>query len=443
MPKIAFIGAGSLGFTRGLVRDLLTFPELADSTIALMDVDRERLEFAEIAVKRIVAAGQYPAKVRATMNRRTALKDADAVLCTILAGRVNVWKHDILIPKQYGVDTCVGDTRGPSGIFRALRTVPVMLGICRDMERVCPDATLLNYTNPMAMLCRAMQGETSVKSTGLCHSVQGTARMLANWIGAKMEDVTYVCGGLNHMAWYLQYEVQGKDAYPRIRRAVAKPEIYRKEKVRNELFKALGYYPTESSGHHSEYNPWFRKRPDLIKKYCAPHKYSDWNPGEYAYILKAYADKEKTWKRETRQWLASDEVIDLKRGHEYAASIINALHGDHAPFEFNGNVRNFHYIDNLPYGCCVEIPIYVDKGGLHPIRVGPLPASVAMLTGLTAQIEELAVHGAIHGDPTAVYQAVAHDPLTSAVLSLAEIKKMVGEMFKASKAWLPQFKRFT
>src|SRR5512136_477052 len=220
MTKIAFIGAGSLGFTRGLVRDVLTFPLLKDATLALMDIDAERLDFARRSVQRIVDMGHYPAKVVATMDRAEALKDADAVLVTILAGGTDVWRYDIEIPEKYGVDINIGDTRGPSGIFRALRTIPVMLGIAHDMERYCPDAVLLNYTNPMAMLCRALQRESRIRLTGLCHSVQGTAMMLANWIGAPYDEITYTCAGINHMAWYLKYEWKGKDAYPLIRKAV-------------------------------------------------------------------------------------------------------------------------------------------------------------------------------------------------------------------------------
>ena len=204
-----------------LVRDVLTFPLLEDATISLMDIDPERLDFAKRATERIVAQGNYPAKVEATLDRAEALEGADAVLCTILAGGVQVWRHDIEIPKQFGVDTNVGDTRGPSGIFRALRTIPVMLGICRDMERYCPHAILLNYTNPMAMLCRAMQRSSRIQVSGLCHSVQGTAGMLANWIGAPMAEVDYVCAGINHQAWYVQYRWKGEDAYPLIRDAVA------------------------------------------------------------------------------------------------------------------------------------------------------------------------------------------------------------------------------
>ncbi len=437
MARIVFIGAGSLGFTRGLVRDLLTFPLLTDATLVLMDVDPERLAFSKRAVQTIVKRGKYPAKVVATLDRKEALKGADAVICTILAGNVQVWRHDIEIPAKYGVDTNVGDTRGPSGIFRALRTIPVMLDICRDMEKLCPNAILLNYTNPMAMLCRAMQATTSIKVTGLCHSVQGTAEMLAKWIGASMDRVTYLCAGINHQAFYLKYEVDGKDAYPQIRDAMRKKKIYNEELVRNEMFLHLGYYVTESSGHNSEYNWWFRKRKDLIKKYCVTS--TGWNPGEHAYILKGYLKREESWKKDTQDWFDKGAPFDLKRGHEYAAYIVNAWMGGEA-FEFNGNVANTGLIPNLPQNACVEVPVVANRRGFNPLYVGPMPIELATLVHLSASVEEMAVAGALTGDPTLVCKAICYDPLTAAVLSLAEIKKMVAEMFAKNRPYLPQFK---
>ena len=439
MTKIAFIGAGSLGFTRNLARDILTFPALKDATLALMDIDAERLGFAQQAVQKIIDAGHYPAKVVATMDRAEALRGADAVLVTILVGDTNVWRHDIEIPKKYGVDINVGDTRGPSGIFRALRTIPVMLSIARDMERYCPDATMLNYTNPMAMLCRAMQRESSIRLTGLCHSVQGTAKMLARWIGAPYEEITYTCAGINHNAWYIKFEWNGKDAYPLIRKAITeRPEVYNEEIVRNEMFLHLDYYVTESSGHNSEYNWWFRKRPDLIEQYCTHG--TGWNPGLYAYILKEYQATEDTWRYAVREWLAKEQV-DLARGHEYAAAIINALKGGE-PFQFNGNVPNTGLITNLPQGACVEVPVWASRKGLEPVHVGTLPPQCAALTGINAQVEEMAVEGALTGNPRLIFQAIANDPLTAAVLSLAEIKQMVNEMFRQNQPYLPQFKHF-
>ena len=440
MTKITFIGAGSLGFTGGLVRDVLTFPRLKDATISLMDINAERLEFAHKSVQRIVEMGGYPAKVEATMDRAEALKGADAVLCTILAGGTDVWQHDIEIPKKYGVDTNIGDTRGPSGIFRALRTMPVMLDIIKDVEKHCPDAIFLNYTNPMSMLCRALQSESFVRTTGLCHSVQGTAMMLADWIGAPHDEITYTCAGINHQAWYLKYEWNGQDAYPLIRQAVTdRPDIYNEEIVRNEMFLHLDYYVTESSGHNSEYNWWFRKRPDLIEKYCTHG--TGWNPGVYAYILNEYRQREDTWKDEVQKWLDKDTPISLERGHEFAAPIINAWKGGEI-FCFNGNVPNTGLVTNLPEGACVEVPVFVDKAGFHPVHVGALPPQCAAMTALNATIEEMAVEAALTGDPRLVYHAIAHDPLTAAVLSLAEIKDMVNEMFRQNRDYLPQFTHF-
>jgi alpha-galactosidase len=438
VAKITFIGAGSLEFTRELVRDLLTFPLLENATLTLMDIDPERLEFSKRAVEKLVALGNKPARVVATLDRAEALRDADVVLTTILVGGTEIWRHDIEIPKKYGVDINVGDTRGPSGIFRFMRTLPTMLDIARDMEKYCPKAVWLNYTNPMAMLCGALQRSTFIPTTGLCHSVQGTAYKLAGWIGAPRDEITYTCAGINHQAWYLDYKWKGVDAYPLIHKAITeRKEIYDQEIVRNEMYLHLGYYVTESSGHNSEYNWWFRKRQDLIEKYCLPG--TGWNPGEYAYILKEYQNNEATWKDQARAWFAADTPIDLERGEEYAAYIINALMGGE-PFKFNGNVPNTDIISNLPCGACVEVPVLVDKSGFQPIHVGALPPECAILTGVNSQIEEMVINATLAGDPVAIYKAIAHDPLTASVLSLAEIKTMVQEMFNQNKEYLPQFK---
>jgi alpha-galactosidase len=438
MPKIAFIGAGSYGFTRTLVKDILTFPALRGSTLALMDVNDERLDFARRSVGRIIREGNYPATLLATKDRKEALKSADAVLCTILAAPVSVWRHDIEIPKRFGVDINIGDTRGPAGIFRALRTIPVMLGICRDMERLCPNAILLNYTNPMAMLCRAMQRKSPLRITGLCHSVQGTAEMLAEWIGAPMDEITFTCAGINHQAWYLRYDWNRKDAIPLIRKAIeGSRKIYNAEQVRNEMFLHLGYYVTESSGHNSEYSWWFRKRPDLIRKYCTTG--TNWNPGAYGFIMKDYLRREKTWRRDAEKWITDPAPLDLKRGHEYAASIINASLGG-VPFLFNGNVPNTGLITNLPHGACVEAPVYADRNGFNPVHVGALPPQLAALNNISIAVEEMAVEAALTGNREMAFHAIAYDPLTAAVLSLAEIRKMADAMFEKNKRYLPQFK---
>jgi alpha-galactosidase len=439
MTKITFIGAGSLEFTRSLVRDILTFTLLEGATLTLMDINAERLEWAKKGVERLLVAGNHPTKVEATLDRVEALKDADVVLTTILAGSTDVWRHDIEIPKKYGVDINVGDTRGPSGIFRFLRTINPMMDIVRDMERYCPNAVLLNYTNPMAMLVSAIQKQSFITTTGLCHSVQGTAMMLADWIGAPYEEIDYTCAGINHQAWYLEYKWKGRDAYPLIYKAITeRPEVYIEEPVRNEMYLALGYYVTESSGHNSEYNWWFRKRPDLIEKYCTHG--TGWNPGEYAYILKEYQHNEATWKDQVKAELARPlNVGDLERGNEYAAYIINALEGGE-PFKFNGNIQNTHLITNLPEGACVEVPVLVDRAGFHPFHVGALPPECALLTQLSSGIEEMAIQASLVGDPTMIYKAICHDPLTASVLSLAEIRQMTNELFARHKDYLPQFK---
>ena len=438
--KIAFIGAGSVVFTRNLVRDVLSFPAFSDCTIALMDINEDNLALAKAATEKIIQTGKHPATVLATTNRAEALSGADGVLCTIQVGSEQAVAADILIPDQYGVNINVGDTRGPSGIFRYLRTVPVVLDICKDIEKYCPDAIFLNYTNPMAMLCRTMQSESKIRVTGLCHSVQGTAEMLARWIGAPMDEITYLCAGINHQAWYLDFRWKGKDAYQLIREAVSQPEIYNEEQVRNEMFLHLDYYVTESSGHNSEYNAWFRKRPDLLEKFCTHG--TGWNPGQPAknWIIpsKEEGSRAERTKREFSKWIEGS--IDLARGHEYASYIFNAVFGDQTMFAFNGNVRNFGLIDNLLEGCCVEVPVLASKRGLDAIHVGALPPQLAILNNINAGCEELAVEAALTGDPRKVYHAICYDPLTSAVLSLAEIKSMVDEMFEASKEWLPQFK---
>lgn len=433
--KITFIGSGSFIFTRSLVRDILTYPAFADCEIALMDINEENLNLSKKAVEKIVEAGNYSAKVTATMNRAEALAGSDGVLTTIQIGGREAVEHDVAIPKAYGVTFAIGDTRGPSGIFRFLRTLPAMLEILRDIEKYCPDAVFLNYTNPMAMLCRAMQGQTKVAVSGLCHSVQETSMMLADWISAPLDEITYTCAGINHQAHYLEFNWKGKDAYPLIQKAILEnPEIRQKELVRNEMFLHLGYYVTESSYHNSEYNPWFRKRSDLLEQFNINRDF-----------LSFFKEREKSFKSfqdfrlsEFNAWMG--KPVDLKRGHEYAACIFNAVFGDNTLFEFNGNVQNFGLIDNLPSGCCVEVPVLASKKGLNPIHVGKLPAQLAIMNQQNAACEELAVEGALEGNPEKIFYACLYDPLTSAVCSMSEIKEMVEKMFAAEKQWLPQFK---
>lgn len=439
MVKIAIIGAGSVKFTRKLVRDILSYPALSDCTLALMDIDEINLAMAKSAVDRIVEAGNYPARVIATKDRVEALRDADGVLCTIQVGSLEALRADLEIPMKFGVNINIGDTRGSAGIFRFIRTLPVMLEICKDMERYCPEAIFLNYTNPMAMLCRAMQSESKLRIMGLCHSVQGTARMLARWLGSPEEELTYLCAGINHQAWFLDFKWNGKDMYPVLKEMVKTPEIYNQEQVRNEMLLHLGYYVTESSGHNSEYNPWFRKRQDLLEKYCT-HGTGN-NPGHPLRVLSNY-EKGDHWRQEEfKQW--EQQPIDLNRGFEFASSIFNAVLGDGTMYEFSGNVRNFGLIDNLPWGSCVEVPVIASRRGFNPIHVGSLPPQLALLNDINARCDELAVEGALTGDPRKIFHAICYDPLTSAVLSLEEIQQMVNEMFAASREWLPQFRHLT
>lgn len=435
--KFTFIGAGSLDFTRGLVTDILTFKDFQDCEIALMDIDEKRLSYAKKGIERIIKEGNYNATVSATTNRKDALRDADGVLITILQGGVDVWRHDIEIPAKYGVDICVGDTRGPSGIFRFLRTAPVMLEIVRDCEEVCPNAIILNYTNPMAMLVSYLQTQTEMSVTGLCHSVQGTAQMLAEWLGKDINDIDYTCAGINHQAFYLKFEENGEDLYPALRTVVETEPVASEEKVRIEMFKQLKHFPTESSGHNSEYSAWFRKREDLIKKYCEGG--TGWNPGAHAYILDEYLEREDTWEEEYLDWLENGEV-ELERGEEYASNIFNAIFGDHTPFYFNGNIRNDAYIKNIMDGACVEIPVVATKNGITPIQRLSLPDHLAALVSHSARLEELAVSAAIEGDPYKVYAAILMDPLTASVLSMQEIKEMVQEMLDKNAEYLTYFK---
>ncbi|MBE6701832.1 MAG: alpha-galactosidase [Ruminococcaceae bacterium] len=440
MKKFAFIGAGSIVFTRNVVRDLLTFPAFEDAHLALMDIDPTRLEYAKRACEKIIREFEVSATVTTTMDRCEALQGADGVVCTIFNGGLEVWRRDLEIPQKYGVSMNIGDTRSVSGIFRAARHIPLFIEICREIEELCPNAVFLNYTNPMTMLCRAMQLHTKVNVTGLCHSVQGTAAMLARWLGVPYNEVKYTCAGVNHQAFYTELSHNGKDLYPALREKLSDPHYYDKERVRNEMFLRLGYYVTESSGHNSEYNAWFRKRPDLLKKYCSDHEGSHWNPGEELYSIGLYADKAKNFVRTMQEWIDTPLDKNAPRSNEYAAEIFNALLGDGKPIEFNGNVINDGCIPNLPADACVEIPVYASKHGLRKCYVGKLPDEIAILVNQTAMMENLAVDAIMEKNKQKLIRAVMMDPLSSAVLSLEEIENMCNELFEANKDYLGDWK---
>ena len=438
--KFAFIGAGSMGFTRNVVRDMLTFPAFRDAEFALMDIDPVRLENILRCCEKINREMGTNATFTTTLDRREALYGANGVMTTVFNGGIDVWRRDLEIPAKYGVSMNIGDTRGVSGIFRAARHIPLMLDICRDIEELCPDALLLNYTNPMAMLCRAMQLHTKVTVTGLCHSVQSTIKMIGEWTKIPSEELTYTCLGLNHLAFYREIKHNGRDIYPLLREKVMTPEIYEKEIVRNEMFLKLGYYVTESSGHNSEYNAWFRKRPDLIEKYCSEHEGANWNPGKHLYSVELYGERYNNFLDEIEAFLKEDIDKNAPRSSEYAAEIYNAVFGDGKPFEFNGNVINDGCVPNLPVNACVEIPVVASRYGLRKCFVGNLPCEVAPLVNQTAYMENLAVDAVMEKNKTKLIRACSMDPLASAVLSLSEIEEMCGEMFEANKDYLKGWK---
>ena len=436
MKKITFIGAGSVQFTTAVVKDITTFPAFNEAHICLMDTNEYRLERIKECVIRIKKDMNSDITVSATLSREEALTDADAVICTVFNGDIDIWRHEIEIPMKYGVNINVGDTRSVSGIFRALRNIPLMLNICKDVERICPNAVMLNYTNPMSMLCKAMQTYTTVDVTGLCHSVQGTSKMLAQWAGADYSKVKYTCVGINHMAFFTELTEDGKDLYPIISEKIKEKEFYNKEKVRNEIFKTFGYYVTESSGHNSEYTPWFRKRADLLEKYCSGEG-SNWNPGEYAFSLKLRKDPNR-FDNLVNDWMKAP--LDKERGQEYAASILNARIGDGTPFDFNANILNKGSINNLSSDTCVEIPVTAHSGGYERKFNGSLPTAIATLIGYTAGIENLTVEAWEKRSKKTVIEAVSLDPLCSAVLSLQEIRDMCNELFEVNHDYLGDYK---
>jgi alpha-galactosidase len=437
VTRIAFIGAGSLTFARRLIVDILSFPELRDTTFALMDIDAKRLDYTRRVADRIVREGGFPAQVEVTMDRREALRSADYVITMFQVGALEVIRHDIEIPLKYGVDQCIGDTLGPGGVFRALRVIPVMVNICRDMEEICPDAWLLNYTNPMAMNCWAVNEASTVRNVGLCHSVQGTALWLSILAGVPEEhrqEVSYWVAGINHQSWFLEIRWKGQDLYPAIRSRIDEQAVYDLDTTRFEMLKHLGYFPTESSGHNSEYLPWFRKRPEILKKYTPG---GGWNGGT-GFILQLYGRDREDEQTELERMASGEEPLRLERSEEYGSYIIHSLETG-APYRINGNVPNTGLITNLPEGCCVEVPCYVDKHGINPCFIGDLPPHLAAINCSNIAVQELAVRAALEADRDLAFYAVALDPLTAAVLSLEEIRQMVDEMFKAEAEWLPHF----
>ena len=432
MPKIAMIGAGSIVFCKTLMNDLLATEALQDSTFVLMSRTWPKLERMKNFVERLIRENGLGAQVDAALDRREALQDADYVIVMIQVGGIEAFRIDYEIPLKYGVDQCIGDTLGPGGVFRALRTIPPLLEIARDMEVLCPGAVMLNYANPMAMCCWALGEATSIPFVGLCHGVQTTLDLIARYVGVPKEQIDYLAAGINHMAWFLKLEKDGQDLYPRLKENFEKPEYYINEKVRGEVMRHFGYFMTESTGHLSEYLPWFRKNQKALDLYCDQPEFGG---ASGAYYQWSAAVAEKYQKVDP---LAFEEPVLEPRSAEYCSYILEAMETDRV-FRLNGNVRNNGLITNLPPDCCVEVPIFVDRMGLHPTPVGDLPRQCAALCQSNVTVQGLAVEAALTGDPERAFQAIALDPLTSAVCTLPEIREMTREMLEAQREFLPQF----
>jgi alpha-galactosidase len=442
MPKITLIGAGSTVFTRNLCNDILLTPVLQDSTVTLMDIDPDRLEQARDLVQAIVDRRKLGAVVEATLDRQEAVRDVDYVITTFQQGGLDAYELDIEIPARYGVGQCVGDTLGPGGVFRALRTIPVLIDLCHDMDNLAPDALLLNYVNPMSANCWAVDAATGRPHVGLCHSVQGTSEMLARWCQVPYDEVVYFCAGINHQAWFLEFRTKTQDLYPKLWAAIGQPDIYATEPVRIEMMKHFGYFVTESSGHASEYVPYFRKTEQMIDEDLVPrfqNEHDGWfDFGRTGGYLRHCIKRASEPNKEYRELLAGVRDLPTMRTHEYSSYIIEAMETNQVA-RINGNVPNYGLIDNLPQGCSVEVPCLIDGNGIQPIAVGSLPTQLAALNRTAVNVQELIVEASLTGDVGAAYHAVMMDPLTAAVCRLPQVRAMVDEMLQAQSQWLPQF----
>jgi alpha-galactosidase len=430
MAKITFIGAGSTVFAKNLLGDILAFPELQDVHIHLMDIDATRLADSERVARKLAAQLGATPTIEATTDRREALADADYVICMIQVGGYKPGTvTDFEIPKKYGLRQTIADTLGIGGIMRALRTIPVLLDICKDMEELCPDALFLNYVNPMAMIQWALSRGTTIKTVGLCHSVPHTAGELAEDIGVPVEEINYVVAGINHMAFYLKFERDGEDLYPRIRQVLDEGRMPETNRVRYDLYKRMGYFVTESSEHLSEYVPWFIKqdRPDLIEKFNIPLD-------EY---IRRCENQIADWETMRESLLGGDE-IPVSRSVEYGSLIIHSMETGQ-PRTVYGNVPNHNLITNLPEGCCVEVPCLVDKNGIQPVHIGDIPPHLAALMQTNINVQSLTVEAAITGKREHIYHAAMLDPHTAAELDLDQIWALVDDLIDAHGDWLPDF----
>jgi alpha-galactosidase len=434
MTKIAMIGAGSTVFMKNLVGDILYEPLLKECEIALMDIDPKRLATSKLVAERIAAAVDARPKITATTERRRALEDADYVVLMIqVAGYKPGTVTDFEVPKKRGLRQTIADTLGIGGIMRGLRTAPVLIDIARDMAELCPHALMLQYVNPMAINCAALSRVVpQIRTVGLCHSVQGTAKELAADIGVDPQEIRYLCAGINHMAFYLKFERRlpdgsMEDLYPRISKVIEENRVPDWNRVRYEVFRHFGYFVTESSEHFSEYVPWFikRDRPDLIKQFNIPLD---------EYIRRCEVQIAR-WDNQEKE-LTSNARMDVARSKEYAAGIILAeMTGQ--PIVINGNVENRGFIDNLPNGTCVEVPCLIDHNGVQPISVGKLPPQLAAMMRTNINVQDLTVEAIVTGELEYAKHAAMLDPHTAAELSLQEISDLFDELIEAHGDWVP------
>jgi alpha-galactosidase len=441
MAKIVIIGAGSHVFSSRFITDILSYPELREGTITLMDISKEPLELATAFARRLVEQNKFNTKIESTTDRRVALDGADYVLITIKVGGVYHLDIEREIALKYGVDQGDMACIGSGGAFDSIRHIPPILDICHDMEALCPNALLMNYTNPMATISWSVSDYTKIKNVGLCHSVFGTAKTLARYIDKPFEEVSYWVAGLNHFAWFLEFRWRGEDAYPLLREKFKDPSIYSGKEthyggpdiVRADLFKAFGYYVTESSNHCSAYTPYFRKKPETIEQY----KMS--NGAKYQANIKGNLERDKGQDERLKQQLATNYKFPVDRSGEYGSIIIHSIETGQ-PAVIYGNVKNTGLVTNLPEGCCVEVPCLVDKEGIHPCYVGNMPPQIAALNLNNVGMQELIVRGVAEKDKTKIFHSILLDPLTAAMLTIEETRKMVDEMFAAETKYVKGYK---
>jgi len=441
MPiKVTVIGAGSVGFTRGMMRDILAIPELRDTEITLMDISEQNLDMVYQLLKRDIECAGLPAKVRATTNQREAVTGANYVFSFVRVGGLEAFKVDIDVPLRYGVDQCVGDTLCTGGIFYAQRTIPVLLGVCKDIAEVgAPDCLFLNYSNPMAMNTWACnQYGHGVRAIGLCHGVEGGWWQIANVLGLPKDEVDIICAGINHQTWYVQVRHNGVDMTGKLLEAFEQhPEYSKTEKVRIDMLRRFGYYSTESNGHLSEYVPWYRKRAGEINDWI---DLGCWINGETGGYLRVCTEGRNWFEHDFPNWMAAPPMsfAPEDRGHEHGSHIIEGLETGRC-YRGHFNVVNRGCITNLPPDCIVEVPGYVDGNGMSIPIVGDLPLGCAAVCNNSVTVQRMSMEAAVHGDDTLLRQAMMMDPLTGAVCNPPEIWQMADEMLVELEPWLPQY----